>query len=249
MVFNNNSDCQSKYTIQTIWFKFFFIPLSIFTKYKSILKRKTPIFHFIYLVIFVTNINQDSKCTCTHILKTTHLTKFFFGCYYRILLLPFSVFYVYILGWNFIFLFPDTCVLRFILYAYSYTIHCFHGFYIHLHSLYILSLGPWIFELSRKFIHYANQTIALQWVLFYVWKYLSFLHIFQWVQEIIWEFTQKIVNIFDEMMFATQFVLDRFDCSSVTHLMGEREEHRNYSYIYYATAFLTQYTNLTFDGK
>lgn len=30
--------------------------------------------------------------------------------------------------------------------------------------------------------------------------------------------------------------------------MGEREEHRNYSYIYYATAFLTQYTKLTFNG-
>lgn len=47
-------------------------------------------------------------------------------------------------------------------------------------------------------------------------------------------------------MFATQFVLDRFDWSSVTHLMGERRTEIIHTYIYYATAFLTQHTSLAF---
>lgn len=89
---------------------------------------------------------------------------FFFGCYYRILLLPFSVFYVYIWDGILFFLFPDTCVLRFILYAYSYTIHCFHGFYTPSLVKFLSFFFIWIhgkFDLFLIFIHYNNRTLLL----------------------------------------------------------------------------------------
>lgn len=74
-----------------------------------------------------------------------------------ILLLPFSVFYVYIRGSDFIFLFPDTCVLRiyFVCTFIYYTI-CFHGDFIH-----ICSLFSSVSHLQYEFLHFIHYTIQL----------------------------------------------------------------------------------------
>lgn len=173
----------------------------------------------------------------------------------------FPLFYVYIgaefdfVDFFFMFLFPDTCVHRF----YFVCIFIYYTVFIdftHLHSF--ISLFGTI-EKCFLFIHCIYFNLPCHNIVQAFWFYRKYFlktnffycdccslkieNSHQWKHENITKFVHKSVNIFDEreMMFATQFVLDRFDCSSVTHICWEREKNRNYSYIYYATAFLTIY--------
>lgn len=72
----------------------------------------------------------------------------------------FRFLYVYNKELKFIFLFPDTCVLRFDLYPYLYILYCFQWisytfalYFYHFWAIYILHVS------NKKFIHHNTNTV------------------------------------------------------------------------------------------